>query len=120
MRLAATLPVALLAVSLAGCSPSIADLNARPDKYYTHQVKVVGRIERTQFLPHATLLEVSDARGRRLIVRSAEPVEAQTGDWVKIQGVFVPEVNVENATLYDVLSAEQVERTRAPRFQNLM
>lgn len=119
MRLTTTLPVALLTLSLAGCAPSIADLNARPDKYYTRQVKVVGRIERTQFLPHATLLEVSDAHGRRLIVRAAEPVEAETGDWVKIQGAFVPEVNVEDATLYDVLSAERVERTRPPRFQNL-
>ena len=119
MRHAALLLFALLALPLAGCSPSIADLNARPEKYYTHRVKVVGYIERTQFLRHGTLLEVSDTRGRRLIVRSVEPVDAQTGDWVRIEGVFAPEVTVEDATLYDVLSAEQVERTRAPRFQNL-
>ncbi len=120
MRLRAILLIALLVLPLAGCAASIASINARPDKYYQHKVKVVGHIERMQFLPHATLLEVADARGRRLLVRSVDPVEAETGDWVRIEGVFVPEVNVEDATLYDVLSAERIARTRAPRFRNLM
>ncbi len=83
-----------------------------------------------QFLPHGTLLEVADGQGRRLLVRSVDPIEAETGDWVRIDGIFVPEVNVEDATLYDVnvedatlydvLAAERIVRRRAPRFLNVM
>jgi hypothetical protein len=120
VRLAPILLVALLALPLAGCGATIAGINARPDKFYQHKVKVVARVARMQFLPHGTLLEVADAQGRRLLVRSVEAVEAEAGDWVRIEGIFVPEVNVEDATVYDVLSAEHIERTRAPRFMNLM
>ena len=120
MRLRALLPAALLLLPLAGCGATIASINARPDKYYQHKVKIVGRIERMQFLPHGTLLEVADGQGRRLLVRSVDPIEAETGDWVRIEGIFVPEVNVEDATLYDVLAAERIVRRRAPRFLDLM
>jgi len=120
MRLRALLPAALLLLPLAGCGATIASINARPDKYYQHKVKIVGRIERMQFLPHGALLEVADGQGRRLLVRSVDPIEAETGDWVRIEGVFVPEVNVEDATLYDVLAAERIVRRRAPRFLNIM
>ncbi len=120
MRLRALLPAALLLLPLAGCGATIASINARPDKYYQHKVKIVGRIERMQFLPHGALLEVADGQGRRLLVRSVDPIEAETGDWVRIEGVFVPEVNVEDATLYDVLAAEHIVRRRAPRFLNIM
>ena len=120
MRLSTRLLVVSLALSLAGCGATIAGINARPDKYYQHKVKIVGRISRMQFLPHGALLEVTDGQGRRLIVRSVEAVEAEAGDWVKIEGIFVPEANVEEATLYDVLSAERITRTRQPRFLNLM
>jgi len=112
MRLRACLLVVSLVLPLAGCAPSIASINARPDKYYQHRVKIVGRIARMQFLPHGTLLEVADGEGRRLLVRSVDPVEAETGDWVRIEGIFVPEVNVEDATLYDVLAAERIVRRR--------
>src|SRR3989441_8532753 len=115
MRLRACLLVVSLVLPLAGCAPSIAGINARPDKYYQHRVKIVGRIARMQFLPHGTLLEVTDGEGRRLLVRSVDPVEAETGDWVRIERIFVPEVNVEEATLYDVLAAEHIVRRRAPR-----
>src|SRR3989449_8125528 len=115
MRLRACLLVVSLVLPLAGCAPSIASINARPDKYYQHRVKIVGRIARMQFLPHGTLLEVADGEGRRLLVRSVDPVEAETGDWVRIEGIFVPEVNVEDATLYDLLAAERIVRRRAAR-----
>jgi hypothetical protein len=120
MRLRACLLVVSLVLPLAGCAPSIASINARPDKYYQHRVKIVGRIARMQFLPHGALLEVADGEGRRLLVRSVDPVEAETGDWVRIEGIFVPEVNVEDATLYDVLAAERIVRRGAPRFLDLM
>src|SRR2546430_14518907 len=114
MRLRACLLVVSLVLPLAGCAPSIAGINARPDKYYQHRVKIVGRIARMQFLPHGTLLEVTDGEGRRLLVRSVDPVEAEAGDWVRIEGIFVPEVNVEDTTLYDVLAAERIVRRRGP------
>jgi hypothetical protein len=121
MRVRPLLALSLVALPLAAaCGPSISSINARPDKYYEHKLSLVARVVRTQFLPHETLLEVADARGARIIVRSAEPVDAEVGDWVRIEGVLVPEVKVEDAVLYDVVSAERVSRTRAPRFRNIM
>ena len=120
MRLGCPLLFAALAVAVVACAPSISGINARPDKYYQHKVTFTGRIRRMQFLAHETLLEVEDARGGRIVVRSAEPVDGDTGDWVKIEGVLVPETHVEDAVLYDVVAAERVSRTRAPRFLDLM
>ena len=42
------------------------------------------------------------------------------GDWVKVEGVLVPEARVGDRVLYDVVVAEtSVSRTRAPRFPDL-
>ena len=120
MRLCALLVASVTALALAGCAPSISSINARPDKYYEHKVKFTGRITRTQFLPHETLLEVTDERGGRILVRSADPIEATTGDWVRVDGILVPEARVADVVLYDVVTAEHVERTHAPRFVDLM
>jgi hypothetical protein len=120
MRLGKILLAPVLALALAGCAPSISGINARPDKYYQHKVTFRGRIERTQYLAHETLIEVSDTRGGRIIVRVAEAVDAETGDWVKIEGVLVPEARVDDVVLYDVVAAERVSKTRAPRFVDLM
>jgi hypothetical protein len=110
----------VLALMLAGCPPSISGINARPDKYYQHKVDFRGRIRRMQFLAHETLLELADTRGGRILVRAAEPVEAETGDWVRVEGVLVPEARVEDVVLYDVVTAEKISRARAPRFVGLM
>jgi uncharacterized membrane protein YcgQ (UPF0703/DUF1980 family) len=110
----------LALVLLSACAPSISGINARPDKYYQHKVTLTGRVARMQFLPHETLLEIADARGGRILVRSAEAVDAETGDWVRVEGVLVPEAHVEEVVLYDVVAAERVSRTRAPRFKDLM
>jgi hypothetical protein len=120
MRLGPLLPAVAFTIALAGCAASISGINARPDKYYQHKVTFTGRIERTQYLPHDTLLEVSDERGGRILVRSADPVEAATGDWVKVEGILVPEARVADVVLYDVVTAERVRPTRAPRLRNLM
>jgi uncharacterized membrane protein YcgQ (UPF0703/DUF1980 family) len=114
------LPLIALAVALSGCGVTISAINARPDRYYEHKVTFEGQVERMQFLAHETLLELSDARGARIIVRSTEPVDVKTGDWVKVKGVLVPEALVENVPLYDVITAERVQKTRAPRLANLM
>ena len=109
-----------LAAALEGCGVGIADINARPNKYYEHKVTFVGRIARTQRLEACTLLEVADARDRRILVRSTEPVDAGTGDWVKVTGVLVAEAKIDGTTLYDVVAAERIATTRPPRLQNLM
>jgi hypothetical protein len=109
-----------LALGVAACAPSISTINARPDKYYQHKMKVTGRVERIQFLPHDTLLELADPRGGRIIVRSTDPVEASAGDWVRVEGVLVPEARVADVVLYDVVVAERITPARAPRFVDLM
>ena len=120
MRMRSFLLAAALAGALAACAPSISGINARPNKYYEHKVSFRGRIQRMQFLAHETLLEVADERGGRIVVRSTEPVEAEIGDWVRVEGVLVPETRIEDVVLYDLVAAEHVERTRAPRFIDLM
>src|SRR5438477_12369009 len=120
MRLGYSRLIAALAVAFTACAPSISGINSRPDKYYQHKVTFTGRIQRMQFLAHETLLELADSHGGRIVVRSAEPVDADTGDWVKVEGVLVPETHIEDAVLYDVVAAERVSRTRAPHFMDLM
>ncbi|HJQ84327.1 MAG TPA: hypothetical protein VKA21_09650 [Candidatus Binatia bacterium] len=119
MRLGPLLLALVLAACLAACGTSISNVNARPAKFYQHKVKFTGRIQRMQFLAHETLLELADTRGGRIIVRSPDPVDAETGDWVRVDGVLVPEVKVEDVLLYDVVVAESVDRARAPRFIEL-
>jgi len=113
------LPLAL-AAGLGACGPTISSINARPDKFYQHKVKFTGRIARTQVLPGETLLEIADRRGARIIVRSTAPVEAGADDWVKVTGLLVPETRVGDAVLYDIVLADRIVRTRAPRFIGLM
>ncbi len=113
------LPLAL-AVGVGGCAPTISGINARPDKFYQHKVKFTCRIARTQILPGETLLEVADRRGARIIVHSTAPVDAGTDDWVKVTGLLVPETRVGDAVLYDIVLADDVVRTRAPRLMGLM
>ena len=113
------LPLAL-AVGVGGCAPTISGINARPDKFYQHKVKFTGRIARTQILPGETLLEVADRRGARIFVHSTAPVDAGTDDWVKVTGLLVPETRVGDAVLYDIVLADGIVRTRAPRLMGLM
>jgi uncharacterized membrane protein YcgQ (UPF0703/DUF1980 family) len=117
MRLAALL---LACAVVAGCGVSISGINARPAKYYQKKVKITGRVARTQILPDQALLEVVDRRGARILVHSRKPVEVRTGDWVRVEGVLVPETQVQDVTLYDVVVAEDIEQTRAPRLPDIM
>ena len=120
MRPGPRLVAIALAAFLSACGASISGINARPDRYYEHKVSFTGRIQRMQFLAHETLLELADARGGRIIVRSADPVEAEVGEWAEVTGVLVPEMRIEDVVVYDVLAAEKVRRTRAPRLRDLM
>jgi uncharacterized membrane protein YcgQ (UPF0703/DUF1980 family) len=119
MRTATLLAVAATLL-VAGCAPGISELNARPDRYYQKKLTFTGRIARTQDFPDERLLEVADARDHRILVRVAMPIEATTGDWVKVTGVLVPEARVGGQTVYDVITAETIKTTHAPRFRDLM
>lgn len=120
MRLATFLLIAALVGGLGACAPTITTINARPEKYYQKKVSFRGQIARTQVLPGETLLEVADAHGARILVRAKEPVEEAPGDWVRVDGLLVPETRVGDRVLYDVVDADRVRRSRAPRFRNLM
>jgi hypothetical protein len=108
-----------LVVAVSACKPSVSKINARPEQYYQNKLKVRARIARMQQLPSATLLEVVDEDGARILVSASTPVEAEVGDWVKVVGVLVPETKVGDTPLYDVLQAEDIDATSAPWFQGL-
>jgi hypothetical protein len=109
-----------LALGLSACgSPTIRELNASPSRYYQHKVTVVGQIGRAETLPGEALLELVGPEDRRIYVRAPLPLSAAVGDWVKVTGVLVPEARVGGRTVYDVLQAEDVRPTRAPRFRHL-
>ena len=112
--------VGLLATALAACGPTISGINQRPAKYYQKQIDVVGRVARLQTLSDEALLEVEDTKGGRILVRHAGKLDVTTGDWVRVEGIFVPEARVADRLLYDVVQAESVSRHRAPRFRNLL
>jgi hypothetical protein len=110
----------LLTAALAGCSPSIADLNLRPERHYQQKVTVKGQIARRQDVQGETLLELADARENRILVSVKGPVDAAVGDWVAATGVLVPETRVGGQSLYDVVVAEDVSSARAPFLPNLL
>src|SRR5262249_37045614 len=120
MRLAHLLLAGALVGAFAACSTSISTINGRPEKYYQKKVSFSGQITRTQALTGETLLEVADGHGSRTPAHTTEPVEQASGDWVKVDGMLVPEVRVGDQVLYDVVAADRIRRARAPRFRNLM
>ena len=120
MQVGRLLVTAALAVGLTACGVTISAVNARPEKYYQHTVKLVGEVMRMQQLTGETLLEIADAHGARILVRTSETLDVERGDWVKVKGILVPEARAGDAVLYDVVTAEEVSRTHAPRLRNLM
>ncbi len=118
-RFAGVLSALLIAIALAGCAPSLRDVNLRPAKYYQEKLKLKGRITRTQSVGADTLIEIADQRENRILVRTTRPVTAGIGDWVRVTGVLVPEARVGDTTLYDVLSADEVSPTRGPWLPNI-
>ena len=109
----------VLAVALGGCGAGIVELNAKPNKYYQQAVSFRARVSRIQALPDETLLEVADAQEHRIFVRVTGSVELVPGDWVKVEGVLVPEARVGGKIVYDVVRADSVTETSAPWLRNL-
>jgi uncharacterized membrane protein YcgQ (UPF0703/DUF1980 family) len=115
--LAASLLTTLLAAS--GCGPVIAELNSHPAKHYQATVTITGEIVRKQAVGGVTVLEIADAREKRILVKADGPVDAGPTDWVKVKGLFVPETTAGTQTLYDVVIADSVSTTSPPWFRNL-
>ncbi len=106
--------------TIVACGPTIEQLNLRPDKFYQQKVSFRGQISRMQIVGGDTLLELADPHERLILVRTSRPVEYQVGDWVKVTGVLVPEARVADRTVYDVVTAEEIDSARAPFLPNLM
>ena len=111
--------VLALSVAVAGCGAGIADLNAKPNKFYQQSVSFKARISRMQSLDGETLLEVADAQEHRIFVRTSGPVDVGVDEWVKITGTLVPEARVGGKIVYDIVMADSVESARAPLLRNL-
>ena len=120
MRAIPPLALIISALALAACGPTISDINLRPDRHYQKTVYFIGQVSRLERLPGETLLEVVGQRGGRILVKSTEPVEVQSGDWVSVKGLLVPEARVGDAVLYDVVVAERVSPRGPPRLPDFM
>lgn len=120
MRPAALLLGLSCALIVAACGQTISDINLRPDRHYQKTVSFIGQVSRFERLPSETLLELVGQRGGRILVKSAEPVEVEAGDWVSVKGLLVPEARVGDAVLYDVVVAEHVSRRGPPRIPDFM
>ena len=123
MRSLRSLAVSLSCLAVVGCSyiapPDIADLNSNPHRYYQTKLKVVGQISRMQVIGNEVLLEVADAREKRVLVRAENAGDLKPSDWIKASGLFVPEIKIGTQTVYDAVMAEEITKTRAPFFRNL-
>ena len=118
----AVLPLLAFAgtLALAACGAPISEINLRPDKYYQETVSFIGQVGRMERFTGETLVEVVGQRGGRILVKTTEPVEAQSGDWVSVKGLLVPEARVGDAVLYDVVIAEKVSPRGPPRIPDFM
>lgn len=123
MRCLRTLAVSLTCLAVVSCSyiapPDIADLNGNPHRYYQTKLTVVGQISRMQVIGNEVLLEVADAREKRVLVKANSADDLKPSDWIKASGLFVPEIKIGNQTVYDAVMAEEISRARAPMFRNL-
>src|SRR5262249_55016672 len=96
------------------CSETIPQLNERPAKFYEKSVSFTGHIVRIQEFPSETLLEVADANERRILVRAQGRPDANTGDWIKVRGVLVPEARIGGTSVYGVAPPKDTHPGRPP------
>jgi hypothetical protein len=120
MRAVPSLALLAAMLALAACGDTIANINLRPDRYYQETVKFIGQVSRLERLTGETLVEVVGQRGSRILVKTTEPVEVQSGDWVSVKGLLVPEARVGDTMVYDVVIAERVSPRGPPRIPDFM
>jgi hypothetical protein len=114
-----TLASTLLLAALAGCSATIADLNSHPTKHYQSDVTVTGQVTRLQTVGDEVLIEIADARDKRILLRAKAPTDLKPTDWVKAHGLFVPEAKIGQQIVYDAVLAEDIQPAKPPTFRNL-
>jgi hypothetical protein len=105
-----------LAVAAGACGPTLGDLNGNPPKYYEEKVTVRARVSRRQVFATEALLELADAKGRRILARVKGDEPPAVDAWIKVTGVLVAEMRVDGQLVYDVIAVESVRRSRRPRF----
>jgi hypothetical protein len=108
----------LLALALAAgaCGPSLGDINGDPPRYYEQKVSVRARVSRRQIFPDETLLELADAKGRRILARLKGDSPPAIDSWIKVKGVLVAEIRIGGELAYDVIAVESLRKSRPPRF----
>jgi hypothetical protein len=120
MRAAALCLALAGSLALAACGQTISQINARPERHYQKQVRFIGQVSRLERLPGETLVELVGQRGGRILVKTTEPAEVESGDWVSISGLLVPETRVGDQVLYDVVVADRLSRRGPPRIPDFM
>jgi hypothetical protein len=101
-------------IAVWACGPKLVALTERPQQHYEQQVKIVGRVSRSQPFGDEVLIELADSDERRILARvpakDAPPLE----QWVEVRGVFVAELRVGDRVVYDAIAVERVKDHRAP------
>ena len=110
---------ALLVTQLTACGVTLADLNSHPTKHYQSDVTVTGEVSRIQVVGDEVLLEIADARDKRMLIRAKSPVDVKPTDWIKATGIFVPEAKIGQQTIYDAILADDISPTKPPMLRNL-
>jgi hypothetical protein len=104
----------LVATIIVGCAPSIATINANPQKYYEEQVTVRGRVSRRQIVDDQALLELANSQERRILVLLPAAEAPKVGDWVKVKGALTADRSVGGVVVYDVVVAERARHVGGP------
>lgn len=97
-----------VATLLAGCRPDIGAINANPPKYYEEQVRVRARVSRRQVVGDQAVLELGDARERRILALLPAADAPAIGEWVTVKGTLVADRRIGDLVVYDVIVAEDV------------
>lgn len=114
MQAAARVLLALLVTgSAVGCRPTIASINANPPKYYEERVTVRGRVSRREVVGAEALLELADARERRILALVPTDEAPPVGTWVKVTGVLTADRRVGDVIVYDLIVADSVRGASA-------
>lgn len=111
-RFARLLLAGWVALALVACRPNIGSLNANPAKYYEERVSVRARVSRLEVVDDQALLELADARERRILALVPAADAPAPGDWVRVKGVLVADRRMGDVTVYDVVVADDVGGTR--------
>jgi uncharacterized membrane protein YcgQ (UPF0703/DUF1980 family) len=108
-----------LAIAVGACGPKVVALTERPQQFYEQQVKIVGRVSRSQAVGDEVLIELADADERRILARVAAKDAPPLESWVEVRGVFVAELRLGDRIVYDVIAVERVSEHHAPWFPYL-